>query len=105
MKKKKRFRSNGGFFIVLGFNLIFNLEWTIPAWIFLAFHFALDISMWWFIGAIIIWVSIIALYTAFLCWVSRACNTPEIEKENKNPYSSKTVIQKPKIGGDINENV
>jgi hypothetical protein len=105
MKKKKRFRSNGGFFIALGFNLIFNLEWTIPAWIFLALHFALDISMCWFIGAMIIWVSIIVLYTAFLCWVSSASNTPEIKKENKNPYSAKTVIPKPKIGGDNNENV
>lgn len=105
MKKKKRFKSNGGFFIALGFNLIFNLEWTIPAWIFLALHFAFDISMWWFIGAIIIWVSIIALYTAFLCWVSRASNTPEIKKKNKNPYSAKTVIPKPNIGGDKNENV
>ena len=105
MRKKKRFRSNGGFFIALGFNLIFNLEWTIPAWIFLTLHFALNISKWWFIGAMIIWVSIIALYTAFLCWVSRASNTPEIKKENKNPYSAKTVIPKPKIGGDNNENV
>jgi hypothetical protein len=61
--------------------------------------------MWWFIGAMIIWGSIVALYTAFLCWVSRASNTPEIKKENKNPYSAKTVIPKPKIGGDNNENV
>ncbi len=105
MKKRKRFRSNGGFFIALGFNLIFNLEWTIPAWILLAIHFALDISLWWFIGAMIIWVSIIALYTAFLCWVSRASNTPEIKKENKNPYSAKTVIPKRKTGGNNNENV
>ena len=105
MKKKKRFRSNGGFFIALGFNLIFNLEWTIPAWIFLALHFVFDISMWWFIGAMIIWVSIIALYTAFLCWVASASNTPEIKKENKNPYSAKTVIPKRKTGGDNSENV
>jgi hypothetical protein len=105
MKKKKRFRSNGGFFIALGFNLIFNLEWTIPAWIFLALHFALNISTWWFVGALLIWVLIIALYTSFLCWVSRASNTPEIKKENKNPYSAKTVIPKPNIGGDNNENV
>ena len=105
MRKKKRFRSNGGFFIALGFNLIFNLEWTIPAWILLALYFALNISIWWFVGTMIIWISIIALYTAFLCWVSRACNTPEIKKENKNPYSAKTVIPKPNIGGDNNENV
>ena len=105
MKKKKRFRSNGGFFIALGFNLIFNLEWTIPAWILLALHFAFSISIWWFMGAMAIWISIIALYTAFLCWVSRASNTSEIKKENKNPYSAKTVIPKPKNGGDNNENV
>ncbi len=53
----------------------------------------------------LVWVSIIALYTSFLCWVSRASNTPEIKKENKNPYSAKTVIPKRKIGGDNSENI
>ncbi len=53
----------------------------------------------------IIWGSVIALYTSFLCWVSRASNTPEIKKENKNPYSAKTVIPKRKNGGDNSENL
>ena len=102
--KKNRPKGNG-FFSALLINLVFDLEWTIPAWIFLALHFVLNISTWWFVGALLIWVLIIALYTSFLCWVSRASNTPEIKKENKNPYSAKTVIPKSKIGGDNNENV
>lgn len=101
MKNKKQLRDNGGFFIALGFNLIFNLEWTIPAWLLLALHFIFDISLWWFAGAMLIWLSITALYTIFLCWVSKVSNTPEIKKENKNPYSAKKYTPQK---GDRDEN-
>ena len=40
-------------------NLVFNLGWSVPAWILLAAHFILKISIWWFASLLIIWFFII----------------------------------------------
>lgn len=85
---KKRPQGNG-FFSALAINLIFNLEWTIPAWLLLAAHFIFDISLWWFAGALAVWVIGVAIKTAVLSWLVRVGNIPDPPKENKNPYSSK----------------
>lgn len=85
---RKRPQVNGGFFAALGINLIFDLEWTIPAWILLVLHFVFDISILWFIGAIALWVVGVGVKTAVFSWLIREGNRPELPKENKNPYSS-----------------
>ncbi len=85
---RKRPRVNGGFFAALGINLIFELEWTIPAWILLVLHFVFDISILWVIGAIALWVVGVGVKTAVFSWLIREGNQPDPPKENKNPYSS-----------------
>ena len=85
---RKRPRVNGGFFAALGINLIFDLEWTIPAWILLVVHFIFKISIWWFVGALLVWVIGVAIKTAVFSWLIREGNRPDPPKENKNPYSS-----------------
>lgn len=85
---RKRPQVNGGFFAALGINLIFDLEWTIPAWILLVLHFVFDISILWFIGAIALWVVGVGVKTAVFSWLIREGNRPDPSKENKNPYSS-----------------
>ncbi len=85
---RKRPQVNGGFFAALGINLIFDLEWTIPAWVLLVLHFVFDISILWFIGAIALWVVGVGVKTAVFSWLIREGNRPDPPKENKNPYSS-----------------
>lgn len=85
---RKRPRANGGFFAALGINLIFDLEWTIPAWILLVLHFVFDISILWFVGAIALWVVGVGVKTAVFSWLIREGNRPDPPKENKNSYSS-----------------
>ncbi|MBR3815288.1 MAG: hypothetical protein IKJ27_01030 [Clostridia bacterium] len=86
MKIKK---SNSGFFFSLLLSLLFNLEWTVPAWILLALHFWKGISVWWFAGSIILWVIFVALRIIVLGSLTRAGNFKDPPKENKNPYSKK----------------
>ena len=84
---KKRPQGNG-FFSALLINLVFDLEWTIPAWLLLAAHFIFDISLWWFAGALAVWVIGVAIKTAVLSWLVHIGNIPDPPKENKKPYSS-----------------
>ena len=86
--KKKRYTGNKGFIVAWCVNLVFDLEWTIPAWIALALHFFLDISILWFVGAIVLWIVGVGIKTAVFSWLVREGNRPDPPKENKNPYSS-----------------
>ena len=90
----RRTKRSGGFIICLLFNMLINLEWSIPAWILLALHFWLDISIWWFVGAFAFWILSIISWMSIMGWASDCSNTPDPPKENKNPYSVK------KSGGD-----
>ncbi len=93
MRKTKR---NGNFLLCLVFNMLLNLEWTIPAWILLALHYILGWSIWWFWLALGIWLLNILLWMTLMGWAARCANTPDSPKENKNPYSVKNskYIQK-----------
>lgn len=82
-KTKKR----GGFFLCLGINMLLNLEWSIPAWILLALYCWLGISLWWFVGAMVLWVLRVMAGMWFMGWVSSCGNEKEPPKPNKNPYS------------------
>ena len=90
MRKPKR---EGGFVLSLLLSLLLNLEWTVPAWIFLGLHFHIGISLWWFMISIALWIVIITLRIVVFGSLTRAGNYKDPPKENKNPYS-KTDIKK-----------
>lgn len=83
----RRTRYDGGFWLCLILNLLLNLEWSIPAWICLALHFWLKISIFWFIGALALWILGILLWMRLIGWAAAAGNVPDPPKANKNPYS------------------
>lgn len=85
MRKAKR---DGSFLLCLLFNIILNFEGLIPAAVLLALHFWLDISVWWSVLAVALWIAGIALYMLVIGWAARCGNTPDKQKENKNPYSA-----------------
>lgn len=82
---------DGAFVLVLLLNIALNFRLTIPAWILLALHFILGISLWWFAGAMGIFFLYILIWMLVLRLMGRAASAavdpPPIE--NKNPYSSK----------------
>ncbi len=88
MKEPKRKR---GLFLSFLISLVFNLEWTVPAWIFLGLHFWKGISIWWFVGSIALWVLFVMLKAFVFGSLTRAGNYKDPPKENKNPYSKKDI--------------
>ena len=85
----RRTKHGGGFFICFIFNLLLNLEYSIPAWILLALHFIFDISIWWFVGGLTFWILCILSGMWVMSWAARCAAEPDPVKENKNPYSVK----------------
>ncbi len=76
----------GEFFACLLFNMLINLEWTIPAWLLLAMHFLFDWNILWFWIALGVWILSILLWMDILGWAAN-CSASDKPKENKNPYS------------------
>ena len=87
----RRTRKSGSFFLCLLVNLLLNLEWSIPAWILLAMHLWLEISIWWFIGGLAFWIIRIMLGMWFMGWAASCGSQKDPPKENKNPYSKKSI--------------
>ena len=85
----RRSRRGGSFFISLLFNMLINLEGSVPALILLALHFLIDISIGWFFLALSLWILYLVLWMLFVGWASSAASTPDKPRENKNPYSAK----------------
>lgn len=52
----RKTKATCGFFLTLLLNLLLNLEWSIPAWILLALHFRLGLPLFWFFGALVLWI-------------------------------------------------
>ena len=71
--------------LLLGYlvNIVFTFHWSIPAWILLALHFILGISIWWFVAALAAWLVGIILFMTVIGWASK-CTVPVPERENKN---------------------
>ena len=69
-------------------SLLFHWYWSVPAWILLALHFTSGISIWWFIGALALYVIGVRLFVHVVGWLIRAGNSEEPETKNKNPYSA-----------------
>ena len=84
-------KKGSGFIFSVLLCLVFNLEWTVPAWIFLALHFWKGISLWWFGGSIILWIVFVLLKSFVFGSLTRAGNYKDPPKENKNPYSKKNL--------------
>ncbi len=82
----RRTKFNGGFWLCFLFNILLNLEWSVPAWVLLALHFVLDWSILWFCLALGAWLLGILLWMLILGW-ARNCSTPTPYRPNKNPYS------------------
>ena len=76
------------FFICLLINIVFNFEFAIPSIILLGLHFWLDISIWWSIGAFLLFIAGIIIWMLIIGWAGKLSNIPDKPKVNKNPYSS-----------------
>ena len=87
----------GNFFACLLFNMLINLEWTIPAWILLAMHFFFGWKLLWFWIALGVWLLSIILWMDIISW-SAGCSGPDKPKENKNPYSVGQIKENEKTG-------
>lgn len=89
----KKFRRQGSFLLTLLINLLLNLEWSIPAWVLLALHLWLGLSIWWFIGGLALWILRVLAGMWLMGWAAHCGNTKDPPKENKNPYSKKCSIK------------
>lgn len=103
MRKTSR---DGGFFLVLLFNIFLNFRLTIPGWILLILHFIIpQYIQWWYclayFGAFLLYMLIWMLVITLLArWVGTAKPAPPIK--NKNPYSKQGYT--PVNNGIVNKN-
>ena len=84
----------GNFLLCLFFNLLMNMEGTVPGLILLALHLWLGISVWWSVGAFILWILRILFGMWFMGWAADCGREKDPPKENKNPYSKKSIYTK-----------
>ena len=91
----RRTKRKGSFFLCLLINMMLNLEGAIPAAILLILHFVLGWSLWWAVAAFGIWLLWLFLWMAAVGWARRCGSTPDLPKENKNPYSVNQKQEKP----------
>jgi hypothetical protein len=87
----RRYHNTGNFLLSLLINMLLNLEWSIPAWILLALHYAFGLSLWWFFGALALWILRVLAGMWFMGWAASCGNSKDPPKENKNPYSKKNI--------------
>ena len=87
----RRTKRSGGFFISLLINMFLNIEGVIPAVVLLVLHYYFDISVWWSVLALALWILYLIIWMLILGYVSRCSNTPDRKTVNKNPYSKKSI--------------
>ena len=85
----RRTTRRGSFLLCLFFNLLLNLEGSVPALILVAMHLWLGISIWWAVGAFVLWILGIVVGMWLMGWAVDCGNEKDPPKENKNPYSKK----------------
>lgn len=83
----RRTKRSGSFILCLLFNMLMNVEGLIPAAVLLVLHFLFDWSVWWSVLAAALWIVWLILWMLFIGWSGRCGSTPDLPKENKNPYS------------------
>lgn len=79
----------GSFFICFLLNLLLNIEWAIPAVVLLALHFAIGISIYFFVGALLLYLLVVFFWMLMMSLANKSGNLRDEAKENKNPYSAK----------------
>ena len=85
----QRWKRNSNFLLCFLINLVLNLAWSISAWTLLVLHIWFDISIWWFLGGLLVWFISIFVGMKLIGWASSYGNQKDPSKENKNPYSVK----------------
>ncbi|MGN0114104.1 MAG: hypothetical protein ACI396_02130 [Acutalibacteraceae bacterium] len=83
----RRTKRSGSFLLCLLINTLLNLEGLIPAAILLVLHFWLGLSIWWAVLAVGLWIIGIIIWMKIIGWAGKCGSTPDMPKENKNPYS------------------
>lgn len=84
----RRTKRSGSFLLCLAFNMLLNLDGLIPAAVLLVLHFVLDWSVWWSALAAGLWLAWLLVWMRLIGWAGRCGSTPDLPKENKNPYSA-----------------
>lgn len=85
----RRTKRSGSFILCLLVNMLLNPEWSIPAWILLGLHVWRGINLWWFAGAVAVWIARLLLGMWLVSWGTKCGNQKTPVRENKNPYSAK----------------
>ena len=70
-------------------SLLFHWYWSIPAWILLILHFIFGISVWWSVGAFVLYVIGVRVFVHAVGWLVHMGNEDEKPQKNKNPYSTR----------------
>ncbi|MBR0412225.1 MAG: hypothetical protein IJI47_01475 [Eubacterium sp.] len=89
---KNKPTSFGDFMYGLFICLIFRVtSWvcSLPMWITLILHFVIGLSLVWFWATLAVWLIAGLLRYLMIIFGRWGAAVPEIEHENKNPYSNK----------------
>lgn len=82
-------KSTSGILLTLLIGFIYNLWWSIPAWVLLILHFAIDLAIVWFWVALGVWVLLVIVSSLFIRFANKCSQIRDPEKKNINPYSHK----------------
>ena len=90
-EKLMKHRASGfsGFIFSFLLNSFWHLRWTVPAWVLLALHFWLKISVWWSLSCFGLFLAAMLIYCLLLNSMISAGSYTDKEKPNLNPYSAK----------------
>jgi len=88
----RRVSRDRGFLISLLFNMAFRVEWAVIGIVLLiVHHFFEKVPLWAGLAAFAIWFLISFFVTLLLSTANRLGNHKDPVRENKNPYSVKSV--------------
>ena len=79
----------GGILRSMLLRVLFDPLWTILSVSLLVMHWRLGISIWWFVGLVILWNGKILLSGWLVGWAAKCGSEKSPVRENKNPYSVK----------------
>lgn len=95
-KKGKGERALGVIFSVILFLFLRVETWlcSLPMWITLILHFTIGLPIIWFWLTLIVWILVGVVRFLILLFARWGKNSPQTERENKNPYSIRGVNTK-----------
>ena len=88
MSREDGIKKFGEYVLNFVLSLLFHWYWCIPAIILLILHFVLGISIWWAVGAFVLFVVGVRIFVHVLGWLVYMGNQDERPSKNKNPYSN-----------------